>query len=63
MVADGDGRELEIQLPQIDFLGLDVVREDLRIIAGIEQDAPFDIYRLGGNPQSFFIVEVLPNAS
>ena len=33
------GDDREIQQLQVDTLGLDIVREDLRIIAGIEQDA------------------------
>src|SRR6516164_9394530 len=33
------GDNCEIQLPQVDALGLDIVRENLRVIAGIKQDA------------------------
>jgi hypothetical protein len=39
------------------------VREDVGIIAGVEQDALAAILDEGGEPQSFFIVEVLPKAS
>jgi hypothetical protein len=38
VVAVAMGDDCEIQLFQVDTLGLDIVREDLRIIAGIEQD-------------------------
>src|SRR5262249_7189414 len=37
VVAMGDN--CEIQLPQVDALGLDIVRENLRVIASIKQDA------------------------
>jgi hypothetical protein len=39
MVAVAMGDDGEIELGQVDTLGCDIVREDLRIVAGIEQDA------------------------
>jgi hypothetical protein len=30
----------EIELPEVDAGGFDVVREDIRVVAGVEQDAP-----------------------
>src|SRR5262249_38713541 len=38
MVAVAMGDNCEIQLPQVDALGLDIVRENLRVVAGIKQD-------------------------
>src|SRR5947209_18901113 len=47
------GDDCEIQLLQVDTLGLDIMREDLRIIAGIEQDAPAAIFDQRGKPPVF----------
>src|SRR5262249_38337796 len=47
------GDDCEIQLLQVDTLGLDIVREDLRIIAGIEQDALAAILDQRGKPPIF----------
>ena len=60
-VAMGDNRE--IQPPQVDALGLDIVRENLRVIASIKQDPLASILDERGKSQSFVIVEVLPKAS
>ncbi len=63
MVAMAMGHDHEIERGQVDTLGLHVVRKDLGVVAGVEQDALAAILDEGGKPQSFFIVEVLPNAS
>src|SRR5262249_7434692 len=38
VVAVARGNNRKIQLPQVDPLGLDIVRENLRVVAGIKQD-------------------------
>src|SRR5262249_41494856 len=38
VVAVGLGENCETQLPQVDALGLDFVRKNLRVVAGIKQD-------------------------
>jgi hypothetical protein len=43
----------EVQLLQIDTLGLHIVRKDVRIIAGIEQDALANILDQGREPPIF----------
>ena len=47
------GHDCEIQLLKVDTLGLDIVREDVGIIAGVEQDALAAIIDEGGEPPIF----------
>ena len=60
-VAMGDNGKIE--LPQVDTLGFDIVREDLGIVARVEQIRLPPYSTRAANPQSFVIVEVLPKAS
>src|SRR5712691_11101585 len=47
------GDHCEVQLCKVDSLGRDVVREDLRIIAGIEQDALAAVFKVCRKPPVF----------
>jgi hypothetical protein len=47
-------RDCEVQLFQVNTLGRHIVREDIRIIAGIEQDALAAILDQGGEPPILF---------
>ena len=63
MITMAMGNNCEIQLFKIDTLGRDIVREDLSIIPCIEQDALTVVLDERREPQSFFMLEVLPKAS
>ena len=51
------GHDCEIQLPKVDTLGLHIVREDVGIIPGVEQDA------LAGNLYERRVTPVLSHRS
>src|SRR5580704_3116547 len=47
------GHNCEVQLFQVDALGLHIMREDVRVVAGVEQDAFAAILDKGGEPPIF----------
>ena len=50
MVAVTMGHDCEIQLPEVDTLGLHIVSEDVGIVAGVEQNALAAIFDEGEEP-------------
>jgi hypothetical protein len=53
----------EVELRQVNALCFRVLRKDLRVVASVEQDPFSPVFDKRGIPQSFCIVDVLPNAS